>query len=133
MPGSSPGMTTSVCSNCYIRPWQCLNFWPEPHGQGALRGTLPQVDGSAGSTPCSGSGALALHAAIVGAVRHRHLGHRRVASATGRAAALVRRPLHRGSRDAQSTWVTVSRRLVSIASNSSKASRLYSLSGSRWP
>src|SRR5258708_38194397 len=29
-----------------IRPWQCLNFLPEPQGQGALRATLPQVDGS---------------------------------------------------------------------------------------
>src|SRR6185312_8207878 len=25
-----------------MRPWQCLNFLPEPHGQGALRGVLPQ-------------------------------------------------------------------------------------------
>ena len=32
-----------------IRPWHCLYFLPEPHGQGALRGTLPQVEGSAGS------------------------------------------------------------------------------------
>ena len=24
-----------------IRPWHCLNFLPEPQGQGALRGTLP--------------------------------------------------------------------------------------------
>jgi hypothetical protein len=24
-----------------IRPWHCLNFLPDPHGQGALRGTLP--------------------------------------------------------------------------------------------
>ncbi len=31
------------------RPWQCLYFLPEPQGQGALRGTLPQVAGSFGS------------------------------------------------------------------------------------
>ena len=30
-------------------PWQCLNFLPEPHGQGALRPTFPQVEGSFGS------------------------------------------------------------------------------------
>src|SRR5947208_13382993 len=34
----------------YTRPWQCLNFLPEPQGQGALRETLPQVDGLLGST-----------------------------------------------------------------------------------
>jgi hypothetical protein len=32
------------------RPWQCLNFLPEPQGQGALRATLPQLEGSLGST-----------------------------------------------------------------------------------
>ena len=32
-----------------IRPWQCLNFLPEPQGQAALRGVLPQVAGSRGS------------------------------------------------------------------------------------
>src|SRR5579871_2304941 len=26
----------------YTRPWQYLNFLPEPQGQGALRGILPQ-------------------------------------------------------------------------------------------
>ena len=31
------------------RPWQCLNFFPEPHGQTSLRPTLPQVAGSLGS------------------------------------------------------------------------------------
>src|SRR5450631_2964375 len=30
------------------RPWQCLNFLPEPHGQTSLRPTLPQVAGSLG-------------------------------------------------------------------------------------
>jgi len=31
------------------RPWQCLNFLPEPHGQGAFRGTVRcHVSGSSG-------------------------------------------------------------------------------------
>src|SRR6266516_7714718 len=30
------------------RPWQCLYFLPEPHGQGSLRPTLPQDFGSPG-------------------------------------------------------------------------------------
>src|SRR5262249_59621386 len=29
-------------------PWQCLNFLPDPQGQGSLRPTLPQLDGSFG-------------------------------------------------------------------------------------
>src|SRR5260370_40156071 len=32
------------------RPWQCLNFLPEPQGQGALRATLPQAEGLLGSS-----------------------------------------------------------------------------------
>src|ERR1700694_2221658 len=30
------------------RPWQCLYFLPEPHGQGSLRPTLPHDFGSLG-------------------------------------------------------------------------------------
>ena len=30
------------------RPWQCLNFLPEPQGQDSLRPTLPQLLGSEG-------------------------------------------------------------------------------------
>jgi hypothetical protein len=25
------------------RPWQCLYFWPEPHGHGSLRPALPML------------------------------------------------------------------------------------------
>ena len=32
-----------------IRPWQNLYFFPDPHGQAALRPTVPHVDGFAGS------------------------------------------------------------------------------------
>src|SRR5947207_15282774 len=32
-----------------IRPWQCLNFFPEPHGQVALRGVPAQGARGAGS------------------------------------------------------------------------------------
>ena len=45
----------------YIRPWQCLYFLPEPHGQSSLRPTLPHVVGSFGLrsvTPDAG-GAIA--------------------------------------------------------------------------
>src|ERR1700755_2758101 len=31
------------------RPWQCLYFLPEPHGQSSLRPTLPQLAGFFGS------------------------------------------------------------------------------------
>ena len=27
----------------YNMPWQCLNFLPDPHGQGALRGVLSDM------------------------------------------------------------------------------------------
>src|SRR5436190_18558968 len=40
----------SKAAGSYTRPWQCLNFLPEPQGQDALRETLPQVAGSLGST-----------------------------------------------------------------------------------
>ncbi len=33
-----------------VRPWQCLNFLPDPQGHGALRGELRQVFMSLGST-----------------------------------------------------------------------------------
>ena len=33
-----------------VRPWQCLNFLPEPQGQAALRELRFQVAGSLGST-----------------------------------------------------------------------------------
>ena len=36
------------------RPWQCLYFLPEPQGQGSLRPTLPQLDGSFGSRVSTG-------------------------------------------------------------------------------
>src|SRR5215831_5392041 len=36
------------------RPWQCLNFLPEPHGQASLRPTLPQVVGSLGFRATAG-------------------------------------------------------------------------------
>src|SRR5712671_2802508 len=31
------------------RPWQCLYFLPEPHGQSSLRPILPQLEGFFGS------------------------------------------------------------------------------------
>lgn len=39
------------------RPWQCLYFFPEPQGQGALRGVAAQVEGSFASTTAATSGA----------------------------------------------------------------------------
>ena len=32
-------------------PWQCLNFLPDPQGQGSLRAGLPQVPGSLSTKP----------------------------------------------------------------------------------
>ena len=55
------------------RPWQCLYFLPEPHGQGALRGTLPQLAGSSRSMT-AGPGARAQRQALGrAAVGARHL------------------------------------------------------------
>lgn len=34
-----------------IAPWQCLNFLPDPQGQGSFREGLPQLAGSASSNP----------------------------------------------------------------------------------
>jgi hypothetical protein len=31
-----------IAAGNHARPWQCLNFLPEPHGQGALRGVPAQ-------------------------------------------------------------------------------------------
>ena len=39
------------------RPWQCLYFFPEPQGQGALRGVADQVEGSFASTSAATTGA----------------------------------------------------------------------------
>src|SRR3978361_318851 len=35
------------------RPWQCLYFLPEPHGQSSLRPILPQLEGVFGSRLCA--------------------------------------------------------------------------------
>src|SRR5690606_29992848 len=37
------------CRQATSAPWQCLNFLPDPQGQGSLRLTRPQVAGSFGS------------------------------------------------------------------------------------
>ena len=42
------------------RPWQCLYFLPEPHGQTSLRPTLPQLDGSFGIALDRARGAVAI-------------------------------------------------------------------------
>jgi hypothetical protein len=39
------------------RPWQCLYFFPDPQGQGALRGVAAQVEGSFASTAAETIGA----------------------------------------------------------------------------
>jgi len=46
------------------RPWQCLYFFPDPQGQGALRGVAAQVDGSFASTAAATSGARAACTAV---------------------------------------------------------------------
>jgi hypothetical protein len=46
------------------RPWQCLYFFPEPQGQGALRGVAAQVDGSFASTSAATIGARAACTAV---------------------------------------------------------------------
>ena len=46
------------------RPWQCLYFFPEPQGQGALRGVAAQVEGSFASTSAETSGARAACTAV---------------------------------------------------------------------
>lgn len=46
------------------RPWQCLYFFPDPQGQGALRGVAAQVEGSFASTSAETSGARAACTAV---------------------------------------------------------------------
>ena len=41
---SSPFRPGILAAGAYANlPWQCLYLRPDPHGQGALRATLPQV------------------------------------------------------------------------------------------
>src|SRR5262245_19804995 len=148
---SIPNPSSLIPQSCL--PWQCLYFLPDPHGQSALRATLPQVEGSLGSRAaaallvCSGD----------------RLSAARPAATPGRApAAIAASAIASSSSPLKgSTWwaciggsstgsnsssggpviarkcircpVTCSRRLASMVSNSSKLSLLYSLSGSRWP
>lgn len=53
-----------LSADAYARPWQCLYFFPEPQGQGALRGVAAQVEGSFGSTSAATSGARAACTAV---------------------------------------------------------------------
>src|SRR6185437_5663468 len=46
--GADDLRASSIAAYAY-RPWQCLYFLPEPHGQSSLRPTLPQVAGFLGS------------------------------------------------------------------------------------
>ena len=105
-------------------PWQCLNFLPDPHGQKALRLTFFHASGIAG-----------IGCAI--AARHRRLQALRwLALRRRRRRLLPRAGLHRlrlPDLDMREQLVICSCSRVSIASNMSKASRLYSFSGSRWP
>lgn len=55
--GTPPGLRRRTRPQ--TRPWQCLYFFPDPQGQGALRGVAAQVEGSAGSTSAETSGARA--------------------------------------------------------------------------
>ena len=41
-----------------IRPWQCLNFFPDPQGHNALRGVLRHVAGSSETTTSSRAGSV---------------------------------------------------------------------------
>ena len=51
MPGMFSGqMGEKKGLDGYNLPQQCLYLRPLPHGQGAFRGTFPQVDGSFGSS-----------------------------------------------------------------------------------
>ncbi len=120
------------------RPWQCLNFFPEPQGHCALRGVPahgargPAGRGPPRSAPLpeparrwvrgDGSGLPVVPVARASSA---------IAS-SGSAPAIAKAGCCTRSSTWLSTEVTCWRRLASIASNNSKASRLYSLSGSRW-
>src|SRR5258707_3725232 len=120
------------------RPWQCLNFLPEPHGQASLRPTLPQVVGSLGSRATAElTAAPALRARVatasdIASSSSPVAGLRWCASMNGRFCC--------GSGGGccmistrMSCAVTASRRCESNASNSWNASDLYSFKGSRCP
>src|SRR5215510_12711739 len=120
-------------------PWQCLYFLPEPHGQGSLRPTLPQLAGFFGSRSATRSNPLRPLGAdgtsetsasaissspVVGSTLWASMYGRLACSSGGGACRISTRI----------SWaVTASRRLALIDSNRLNASALYSLSGSRWP
>ena len=56
-------------SGSVSRPWQCLYFLPEPQGQGALRGTLPQLAGGPPAVGPRPPPAAATRGAIAGRAR----------------------------------------------------------------
>src|SRR6185312_12542444 len=118
-------------------PWQCLNFLPEPQGQASLRPTLPHVVGSFGlrsATAVSPPAATAL--AVMGPPNARSsspvFGSRWCASMNGSCEASSCGGCCTIS-TRMSCAVTASRKCETMASNSAKASALYSFSGSRWP
>ena len=100
------------------RPWQCLYFLPEPQGQGALRGTLPQLEG--GRRGCSPPRPAATArrpcwrgprgAAPAGRGRCRWPGAPAASAASATATCCGCARISR----CESTWVTVWRRLVSM-------------------
>ncbi len=53
-----------LSAGAQARPWQCLYFFPEPQGQGALRGVAPQVEGSFASTSAATIGVRAACTAV---------------------------------------------------------------------
>lgn len=60
-PQGAGGASSSSSSSSSALPWHCLNFLPEPHGQGSLRPTLAwaRFTGRAGIEACSRSAASA--------------------------------------------------------------------------
>src|ERR1700746_3400796 len=54
------------CGRAHTFPWHCLNFLPEPQGQGALRGTLPNCDSGARGGAATGAAPMAERAAPLG-------------------------------------------------------------------
>src|ERR1051326_7824567 len=58
-PGNAARLPPAPRERCQTRPWQYLNFLPEPQGQGELRGILPQSPFGAAAVTAAFSAATA--------------------------------------------------------------------------
>jgi hypothetical protein len=119
------------------RPWQCLYFFPEPHGHRALRGVAAQVLSSWGSIAGVRFGVIETILGAAGGSARANSDDNADSGSAWLSTICIIGGGGMGRSAASSTranrLVTRSFSSVSIALNSVKASDLYSFSGSRCP